>query len=334
MPLLEREITWGDASEETVSIGDDFFFTLAGVKEKLGGLDFNLVNELCSDPGHVWNFWYAENMTLWEKMLSYMQSRGVRLIRLSFPYTNLDTIAEELAAYEALLDLTLEYKMLVIAHITCKFWAGWNCSDTPNFLVPDGKNLNGDGVDTFDKWMNRLLPIIATYNNIVAVNCDNELDLHAGAQNYTAADVTTYLAYFTGLVKSLTPHLTTHNLADHTGHADIQAAVLPLIDIPSFDTYETPANIITEVTALLASLGVTSNWWCSEVGVAWDQNLVTPQHYDAAFKAGATTALGCASLSYADDTWSYFDTSGNPKSNLIRIMSYLQSLQKIGNLIT
>ncbi|MCJ7828165.1 MAG: hypothetical protein MUP81_00295 [Dehalococcoidia bacterium] len=333
--LLDRTITWGDASEEVVQIGDDFFFTLAGVKKKLFGLDVTPVNPLCSDPAKTWTWQLPENLTFLGIQLAYLQSIGVRLIRLDISHSYVADHDQEFLDYRALFDLIFSYKILIIPKIEIKLYAGFNTAIKAGNVA--GLVIPYTGGDTVAAWLGRLLPIMATYTNIVAVQLDNELDYLTGDMDYTAANVTTYLNYFSGLVKSnMANCLTMHNICDdNTNVLDIKTACLAAVDIPSIDTYGSNATtMITTLGIATAARGITGNWWCMKTGYSGDSTLTTPAIVDASFKSRATVSLLCATIADSHNGAEYFDWYGIPITSLVNLASYLQSLQKIGNLIT
>ena len=327
--LFDRAITWADGTTEHVQIDTSGFFYLSGVQKKLVGITLDTVNPNCSVSAQKYDFYRPENLAFFDKQLSYLNSRGVRIIRLAISSTYLSNHDDDLAAYQALLNLVSKYKMLVIAHIDMKYCTGFNCQNMPSFPIQYTD-------DTLDTWLKRVLPIWATYTNVVAVNCDNELDYPLPGMTYTATNVTAYMTYLTGLVKSYMPGcITTQNLIGDNSEPAIKAAVLAAVDFPSFDTYhKDAATIESTLSKYLPEAGITGNWWCQEVGYNSDSpnyinnmNLVTPDFVDAAFKSGASAALLWWSVDPSTDNNQYFDWNGNPKTSLQAITQDLPQLQ-------
>ncbi len=176
--LQEKTITWGDGSIEDLRLNTDGYFSLNGVKQRLVGFHFGVPTPAYDEEwnpnatGSKTQFWTTENLAFLDNMLSYLQSKGVRIIRIPLVYTYLSSTTDEANAYKALLDLTAKHKMYVVGWLVCKWFPGFNCiQPTSNFVIPGGTNG-----DTLDTWLNRLVPIVAQYPNLIVMNCENELD--------------------------------------------------------------------------------------------------------------------------------------------------------------
>jgi transcriptional regulator CtsR len=176
--LQEKNITWGDGTIEDLRLESDGYFLLNGVKQRLVGFHFGVPTPKYDEEwnpsatGSKTQFWTTENLAFLDNMLSYLQSKGVRIIRIPLVYTYLASTIDEANAYKALFDLTAKHKMYVVGWLVGKWFTGFNCvQPTSNFVIPGGTNG-----DTLDTWLNRLVPIVAQYPNIVVMNCENELD--------------------------------------------------------------------------------------------------------------------------------------------------------------
>ena len=354
--LAQRTITWQDATTETVVIGDDYFFTLDGIKKKLIGLDFTLYCPTVAEA-HQWCWHEATNMTYFETQLAYLQSMGIRLIRPqvfdTWPdYLEVGSATEE-AAYVALYDLFEKYKMLVIP----SFFYSWKSIWDAQF---NAQMINGGGAVGYLIWafgvvqellstfIERVMGYLSdqNYNNIVAINCENELDNYKDVgDSYHEDDVAVYMTWLIALAHTYFPGVpTTHNLSLNgipgdawypaPSHPAIKAVIRGMVDIPAYDMYRnTPALMKADFDTYFPQYGVT-NWWGQEIGYEANnnQNLITVQHLDQAFKSGATVAMFFRNIDITGNL-SFFNTDGTPKDNLKLIAAYRQSLEKIGNLI-
>ncbi len=333
--LFDRVITWADGTTEHVQIGKDNFFYLDGLKKHLVGMNFIPVNPNQSETVDKWSFWLPANMAFFEKQFAYLQSIGVRIICTRFDDCGWAGAEVESTAFQNFFALLKKYKMLAVFQIPCSYKSGFNDAMI-NHTMPSLPMWGGG--ETLDARLNRQLPMLAKFDNIVAIGCENELDYLAPGMTYNADDVTVYMTYLIGMVKNNTPLLTTHNVMDDcTIEPTIKQAALKLVDIPSFDPYRaTPADITTIMESTTASLGATNGWWALEIGEnnrgrpdwEFDENLVTGEFIDASFEAGATASFLFTNFSPDNnDKLQYFDSNGDPKPNLTGIAAEISRLQ-------
>ena len=143
--LLDKVITWSDGSTEHVQIGKDGFFILNGIQKQLVGIDLSVYDMPVGEGGQ---FWLPENLAVYNKILTYLQSAGVRVVHLEMKYIYwwLPSISkevdfpsecpEEATAYKTLLDLLYQHKMLVIPGLYGKWQPGFDNLQDPNFQWP------------------------------------------------------------------------------------------------------------------------------------------------------------------------------------------------------
>jgi hypothetical protein len=343
--ILECTVTWADTTTETVSISDDYKITLGGVTANYLGMNFRALNPTHS-TGLKWNFYDAENQIFFNKILAYLQSKGVRILRPQYLYyyplnapTN-HTYEQEAAAYNTFFDAFLTYKMFIIPTFITSWQPGANAAIKAG-TVPDEVIYNMDS-DTWDEYFDRHFAQLATYDNVLAICCDNELDYVPAGYDYTAANATTLLNWMIGKVHD-NGLLATHNISQVMEHLDIAQAILTLTDIPGIDFYAKSESTMTAmIDSLKSFLGFSGNFWCEEIGYCpngdpdWTFNheLLTPAILNGAAKRGAVTSWLYQSTDLDDNLQQHFDNYGNPKPHLNAIMNYRQSLEKIGNLIT
>lgn len=151
--LLDKAITWADGSTEHVQIGRDGYFILDGEQKQLVGIDLSLYDMPFGEGGQ---FWLPENLAVYDKILTYAQAAGIRVVHLQMQYiywwlpsiskeTNFpSSCPEEATAYKTLLDLLYQHKMLVIPGIYGKWQPGFENLVNPDFQWslwwPDSKN--------------------------------------------------------------------------------------------------------------------------------------------------------------------------------------------------
>ena len=167
--FFDRTIEWNDGATERVQIGDDGFFYLDGDKRRLVGMDMGHWNLPYGEGGQ---FYIPENLAIYDKELSYLNSIGVRLVHINLVYTAnwSPGISAEQERYEAFLDLAYKHKMFVIVHVVGKYFWNFGSLEDPNFDIRDG--------DLMGEWVDRMCQILSDYpnSNVVAIIADNELD--------------------------------------------------------------------------------------------------------------------------------------------------------------
>ncbi|MGD0856977.1 MAG: hypothetical protein ABSA18_14430 [Dehalococcoidia bacterium] len=343
--LLDKVITWNDGNTEQVQIGKDGFFRLSGVKQKLVGMCLNLIYDGVG-PGF---FYKPENQAILKKELDYMESIGVRLIRIDLNYVRYGDISEinqEEKVYKSILDLIYQHKMLLVAEIIGKGMPGFNNLENPDFSW----KLNiyggpGTGTDSMLAWVARWAGIVGSYQNVVAVVADNELDYkykasdisyipNAQSENYTPEAVDRYMTLLTGILRQKINAPLTHNLMPNRTEPEIKRVCLSKIDIPSFDFYaETLSSLDTNLSDFLPWIGVSSGWWCMELNhmyvarSAIDVEGFKSSLIDSVFNHGAAVAILFWSNYYVNSNESFFDNDGNPKAQLVEVGCAISRLQ-------
>jgi hypothetical protein len=331
--LLDRVITWADGTTEHVQIGQDAFFYLDGQKKYLVGVTIIAANPNSKREVEIWR---PENLTFLDKQLTYLQSVGIRLCRVSFRdiINSVSNTDEEAAAESAYLNLFYQHKMLVIMLPDVRDEPLFNGSLDPADCV-----INKH--DTVSQWITRLADIASKYSNIVAICADNELDNKWGWETYSTSQAKAYFTLLTGIFRSKMDVVITHNLMTNDMEKDIKQMVLSQVDIPGASCYGTsPEAIKTNLDWYLPWSGINNNgWWCIELGYdridksdkewkqVFDSSQVTPSYIDAVFDRGATVALLFLSICTTNPEFSLFDDGGNAKPNLVAIASEVPRLQ-------
>jgi hypothetical protein len=356
--LAKRTIIWTDpsATVETVRISSDNWFYLNDIKRRLFGFSWGVA---ITHPDSNWNctvgattptkWWTPQaNLDYLEAQLVYLKANGIRVVRLYLAYTYLDSTTDEANAYRALLDLTKKYNILVIVAVCARWMTGFNCaSPTSGFTIPSGKNS-----DTLSTWMIRVASICAEYNNIITIQLDNELDLYYNSayygvsQNYSAADAGAHITWMRTVFSGLGIPLILNLAADITS-LTFDSVLLPLSDIPSFDTYQyTSQAVRTNLVTRKAALGITGNVWVTEINKGQadfdpyvDAKNLTWYYPSEAFVAGASLVLVmCFQHYYWDDStqragYGFYNWDNTPKAALTALMAKQAYLQNMGALI-
>lgn len=345
--LLDRVITWADGSKEHVQIGKDGFFRLDGVKKRLVGMFLSKLLPY----GKLGQFYLPENLSILDKELSYLESIGVRLVRIELQYVRwwLPNTADEKVAYTAFLDLSYKHKMFVIAAIDAKWIGGFNCLEVTDFITgfwTDGKWVATE--DSLGQWAERCASIAKGYQNVIGICAENELDLKLKVanyswigedQNYTPERVADYMAFLIGILRQVGVPIT-HNLMGNQIEPEIKQVCLHSIDIPSFDCYEkTPEILDTVLTSFLSSVGTTTGWWCLELNYGgiekdygkteWviDTSKFSGEYIDTVFSQGAAVAILSWSNDTKDERRGFFDKDGMPKLQLVEVAVNINSFQ-------
>ncbi len=358
--LTERTITWTDAGHtvERVKIDPNGFFWLDGIKSKLVGFHFGAAiihdasNWNCAVGATTPTKWWTPqaNLDYLETQMSLLQAGGFRIVRLYIEYTYLPSTIDEANAYRALLDLFKKHKILVMVSVPCRWMTGFNCaSPTSGFVIP-----GGTGGDTLSTWITRTVSVLSGYDNIVAVQLDNELNIYSGAQNYTAAAAAAHVTWLKGIFKTAMPNTpVTHNLGANSSETAFSSAILPLCDFPAFNVYGVDsAHIKSLLTSKTAILGVAGNFWLLEINKLLDYNFIIDPYVGSkqftwlfvneAFNAGASIVLiDCLQHYYWDDAqpWSvnrgygFLNWDNTPKPQLTSLGAYHDYLQKVGALV-
>ncbi len=334
--LFDKIIEWSDGSAEHVRIDNNGFFEVDGVKKKLVGmflypwLPYGKTYE---------QFYLPENLAVIDRVLSYLESVGIRLIRIDLCYVRRSVITneQEEAAYKAWLDLIYKHKMLLIPSFTAKGRPNFGNLENPDFAITyDGVN------DSLGDWASRWASIVINYPNIVAIGAENELDYKMRAekhpwlpedQNYTPSAVKDYLDYLRSKFNKIGVPVT-HNLMMNNVEPEIKQTCLNSIDVPSFDCYEPSADQISSRSAeVLSRLGVNRNWWCLELNnndrSNWQISTsgFNTDYIEAVFEQGATVATLFCSFDLNNPLRGFFDDHGDPKPQLVDVAQNIERLQ-------
>ncbi len=340
--LYDRVINWADGSSEHIQIDKEGFFHIDGTKKNLVGMYLSKRLPYGDVSGQ---FYLPENLAFLDKELTYLESAGIRLVRIELPYLRwwLPDVADEKAAYSALLDLIYKHRMLVIPGIYSKWIGGFNDLETPDFYR--GLQINGKWVpdaDSLGKWAERWVEVVKKYPNVVAVCAENELDYKLKAadyswlekdQRYTAERVADYMTFLTGILRQVDVPIT-HNLMANRIEPEIKQVCLESIDIPAFDCYENSSERLdTVLTDFLPWVGVTDGWWCLELNYRcktcryWDVAGFNNDYIDTIFNHGGRVAILFWSSDAVNPQCGFFDNNGDPKQELIQIVSEIERLQ-------
>ena len=117
--LLDKEITWADGSTEHVQIDSDRYFVLDGEKRRLIGMELH-TQQLPHGDGY---FYEPDNLILFDRELTYLESVGVRLVHCDLFYVGQ---SKEELAYRRFLDLLTQHKMLVVPQLNGKWMPNFN----------------------------------------------------------------------------------------------------------------------------------------------------------------------------------------------------------------
>ena len=342
--LFDKVITWSDGSTEQVQIGSDGFFRLNGKKQRLVGMCLSLLDNGIG-PG---SFYETKNLIILDKELTYMESIGIRLIRIDLGYVRwmLPEIQQEENAYKSILDLIYQHKMLLVAQIIGKSMPGFNNLENPDFSW----NLNTYGgtevgTDSMLAWAERWSGIVGSYQNVVAAVADNELDYKYKAkdlyympnvqdQNYTPEAVDRYLTLLTGILRQKINVPLTHNLMNNRTEPEIKRICLSKIDIPAFDFYaETTESLATNLSDYLTWRKVSSGWWCMELNHMYEKSWTidvdgfNSNFIQTIFDHGAAVTILFWSNSYDKPEEAFFDNYGNAKPQLIEVAQGISQFQ-------
>ncbi len=342
--LAERTITWGDTSTETVKIDSEGYFWLGGVKKFLIGMDDSFPLPDFNAPG--WQYWLESHMAVFELEFACMQLIGFRLMEID-PRSDAGwgecpglNFAAMKVRYRLLFQLAYDHKILVIAR--------HNLSAEPNFKtgVPTDFDLQWTDVPQVSvlDWTTAYAEVLAeaAFPNVVAINIGNELN-NLGVGPPTAANLGTYVGLMKSTMQAIINVPVVSNLVGLTGYLPAtMTAIQNALSWQACDIYA-GTNLADYITRLewwqawLASEGKpTRGWWLLETNWANDSSLFTWAYLNEAFKHGAAIAIihRLNGQSLSDAGLCSFDVTGNPLTGIINIGKYVQSLQKIGNLIS
>lgn len=239
--ILDKTVTWADESTTHVKIRHDGLIYLDGVPRKL--LSFEIgVN------GFVPDYMHADIKPILNTELAYLYGVGMRIMTGSF---NWISAGGDITLYENILDVVYDNKMLFIPNIVHKWdsdGAGteFNNCDT-NFAV---------GASTRNVVWALEVDKLLEYDNVIAINMENEIDLLLVGQTYTPAKAATYISAVQAIIKSKTNLPTTIKFMGYWDNVSvpIQAACQQYSAVPCYDPY-------TSTPALFAGLCRSAKHW-------------------------------------------------------------------------
>jgi len=333
---FDKTITWDDGTTEHVQIGNDGFFVLDRVKRHLVGM---VLGSQYPAGGEYGQFYLPSHMALWETQLAYLQSVGVRLIHVQIEYILAymvnDTVAERVAI-EAVFNLLRKYKMLVIPQISNKAnYPYGNLVESEWGTFPDNVWTSPE---THERWATRFINIASSYENVVAIGVENELDIKMPGATYVAGEVSVFMDFLAGVMRPKFNGPIIHKLSGTwLIEPEIKKACLDATDIGAFDCYaqtkeEMDSSLLALQTWLSNSGYPTTGWWCMELN-AQDNNYelkidnFSVDFIDSVFNHGATIAMLFISNWSINTDGQFFDNDGNPMPILEEIARAIPRLQ-------
>jgi len=341
--IFEKNVKWADGSSEFIQIDKHGNIFIDGLPEKLIGIQLSTHLPY----GEINQFYIPENMALLEKELTYLENAGFRLIRIEPPYIRYwgKSISDEQKAWQSLMDMLYQHKMLVISCFIAKWFDGFEDLHTPDFSWQLISNMDKKRLiytDSISQWATRFARIMVNYPNVIAVQVENELDYKltkedigydAKDQNYTVSGVSNYMKMLTDIFNSILYVPLTHNLVPSFNEISIKFAALDYVDIPAFDCYaKTTAELDNNLYYFLKWMRIPDGWWCMEINYAvtkvdntgkavWtlDSNRMNTDFINTVFNRGAALAILFWSNDCNNENWAFFDDRGEPKPVLKEI---------------
>jgi len=327
--LLDRTIRWADGSSEHVQIDSNCYFRLDGRKARLVGIDLGTT-------GMSKEFYDPASLAIFDKELAYLESAGIRLIHVCFPYPGYKREAER---YSGLLDLLYRRKMLVFPLITGKWLPNFGNLTQADFVI--------GGSDSLGQWATRWCAVMTNYPNVVAVAAENELDIPQkppavpARQDYTGAATAAYMKFLTSTIRSpwrgpVVTKLCGEVNASWPWRPDIKEAVLPFSDTPCLDVYyptvrEMDAHLEAVLNWLKEKGFKTNGVWIAEAnagtGNAPRSADFSTAYVESMFDHGAAVVCLWVANRVKNPAWAFFDADGNPGKTLLRMAPDLKRLQ-------
>jgi hypothetical protein len=320
--LLIKNITWADGTQELIRLGKNGLFILDGVGKRLVGFH----DRLWFASG---NFWDASNLAILDKEYTYLQSKGVRIIHIEFPYWY-----GILSHYASALQIAYNHKMLAVPLIPLKYLRYYNLPDvTDYFNISNGPDFNIKGEMASVSIANWTSAMIA-YPNVVTLCFENELDYPLSGQSYTASNAVAYMQMARGIIQAKTnlPIITKLCSYDPLRQA-MEDALIPYSVIPAHDIYQANAGDYTSI------LTATKAWYTAKQRdqLMWLMEMGAPSG-DAPNIASMTKPVVDAALAFAGCCffWAmnnqsgdgdYFDSAGNPKANTDTLLANIPTWQ-------
>ena len=336
--LLDKVIEWPDGTSERVQIGEDGYFILDGVKKRLVCVNLHIFLPYGNPDlyGGVPPYWLPENLAIYERELSWLQSKGVRVITFDPHYVGWgDGPGHEAERYSPVFDLIYQHKMLFIPQIEGKGMPGFDNLTNPDFVIIDWAN------ETMGTYATRYRDILLNYPNLVGMLLDNELNHPNSGQTYTPAALQNYLSFLRGIFTPLNVPMV-NNLVGRlpSYHPDLALATLEATDWQCFTLY---AGNLTEYQTVLSNLRSwlagagypTEGWWLEETNktagaATGDAANYTIEYLESAFDSGASlVSLFCTNGEGAggETGFSFFDDAGNPIPSMEAIGAEIERLQ-------
>lgn len=337
--LLDKVVTWADGSTEHVQISDDGYFTLDGAKRRLVGM--GMVYSLGVTP-----WWSPENLPLFDKELSFLESVGIRLVTMNPHYPCSFTAPGcEDANVSPFFDLIYHHKLLFIPHIGCSFLDEWSLAElnglaNPDFPIsywwegPPGEHHQA--TDSYGAFAGRFADMLQKYPNIVAMTIENEIDKPEDAgEDWSPEVAANFVNYVASIFRARLNVPITHNFVGiPEQRPDIKTAVLPMIDHPGYDLYNSSFSAyetrLNTLVSWLSSIGYpTTGWWMLETNKAWPSDAAgfNSEWIESAFDSGAAIAILHCSNNRSEPTLAFFDDNGDPIPSLVAIGAEIERLQ-------
>jgi hypothetical protein len=320
--LFDRTVKWADGTIERVQIGSDGIFRLNGTARRLLGMDTGA-------SGFSDSYYSSSSLALMEKEVTYLQSKGVRTMQVLLPYEG--SYGMESARYKPVLDILYKHKMLVMPLFTLKYTSYFRNLSTPNI------QLSGDSLT---KLVARWCAVVRSYQNVVAIYVENELDYRVNGQTYGASQAGAYMKLLTGLFRqNTTLPLATKLVGYFPGGTmdQIKQAVLPYVNIPAFDIYQYDATkvgkMVDSIKSWLSARGYSSTkWWSAEFNAVNASNgttssRLTSTFLDAAFTRGVPVVHLWVAHRAKQLSAAFFDAYGKPISALVNLAPNISRFQ-------
>jgi hypothetical protein len=314
--LMQKTITWGDGTIESVAIDSDGIFVLNGMKKKLVGF----TDPLQFSSGAYWD---SKNLALVDTELAYLQSKGVRLVHMQIGFA-----WRSEADYDRILQLYFDHKMLIVPLFAVRGGGtGWDNLTTLDWTIAPGISVT----KALTTWMKH----VKTFSNVVAIVLENELDMK-GAYTYTVDQAANYMSLLYATARPLTtlPLITKFGYAPGSFATAVQNALIPYSAINCFDIYEASA---TDFSAAVDAVNVwsgtkskPSHTWVTEtnyVTTGFDATKLTPSMIDALLTHGAAVVLVYQMYGPVDPETCLFDSSGNPTVTCDSLLTNISTWQ-------
>jgi len=237
----------------------------------------------------------------------------------------------EATRYKPVLDILYKHKMLVMPLFTLKYTSYFRNLSNPNI------QLSGDSLT---KLVARWCAVVNSYQNVVAIYVENELDYRVNGQTYGSSQAGAYMKLLTGLFRQNTTVTLSTKLVGYFpgGTMDqIKQAILPYVNIPAFDIYQYDATkvgkMVDSIKSWLNARGYSSTkWWSAEFNAVNTSNgttssRLTSSFLDAAFTRGVPVVQLWVSHRVQQLSAAFFSASGSPNTALVNLAPNISKLQ-------